>query len=55
VAIEDPDQQKAIKRMRQLRRSGKSQRAIAADMKERGFAISHAGAKKLSQAGDNDR
>jgi putative DNA-invertase from lambdoid prophage Rac len=46
--VEDPDQQKAIKRMRRLRSAGKSLRAIAADMKERGFAISHAGVKKLA-------
>jgi putative DNA-invertase from lambdoid prophage Rac len=49
--IEDPDQQKAIKRMRRLRSSGKSLRTIAADMKERGFAISHVGVKKLTEGG----
>jgi putative DNA-invertase from lambdoid prophage Rac len=46
--IEEPDQQAAIKRMRRLRRSGKSLRAIAADMQERGFAVSHVSVKKLA-------
>jgi DNA invertase Pin-like site-specific DNA recombinase len=45
--IADPEQQKAIKRMRELHRSGRSLRAIAEDMKERGIEISHAGVKRL--------
>jgi hypothetical protein len=35
--------------MRRLRRSGKSLRAIAEDMKERGIAISHVGVKKIAE------
>ena len=38
----------AIKRMRKLRRSGKSLRAIAADMQNRGFAVSHMSVKKIA-------
>jgi DNA invertase Pin-like site-specific DNA recombinase len=45
--VADKDQQKAIKRMRSMHRSGRSLRAIADDMKERGFQISHVGVKRL--------
>jgi len=45
--IADKDQQKAIKRMRTLHRSGRSLRAIAEDMQARGFRISHVGVKRL--------
>ena len=47
--VEEPEQQKAIERMRRLRRAGKSLREIAEDMKARGFALSHMGVKKNLQ------
>jgi hypothetical protein len=47
--VEDPDQQAAIKRMRKLRRSGKSLRAIAELMGKQGVKISHVGVKKLAE------
>jgi len=40
--VEHPAEQRAIKRMRQLRRQGQSYRAIAAATRARGFSISHA-------------
>jgi putative DNA-invertase from lambdoid prophage Rac len=49
--IEDPDQQKAIKRMRRLRREGMSLRTIAEDMKARGISISHVAVKKFAEGG----
>jgi putative DNA-invertase from lambdoid prophage Rac len=49
--IEDPDQQEAIKRIRRLRRSGKSLRAVADLMAKQGFKISHVAVKKLAGEG----
>jgi putative DNA-invertase from lambdoid prophage Rac len=49
--IDDPDRQRAIKRMRRLRRSGKSLRAIADLMAKQGFKISHVAVKKLAGEG----
>jgi putative DNA-invertase from lambdoid prophage Rac len=46
--VEDPDQQRAIARMRKLRRSGKSLRAIAEDLQGRGFSISHVAVNRLA-------
>lgn len=40
-------EQEALRRMRRLRKAGKSLRAIAADMQARGHSISHQGIKKL--------
>ncbi len=42
-----PEEQAAIKRMRRLRRQGKSLRAISADMKDRGHNVSHEGVKRV--------
>ena len=43
---EVPEEQAAIVRMKRLRRQGKSLRAISADMKGRGHAVSHEGVKR---------
>ncbi len=43
--VAHPGEQQAIRRMRQLRKQGKSFRAIAAATRARGFAISHAAAR----------
>jgi putative DNA-invertase from lambdoid prophage Rac len=49
--IENPEQQEAIKRIRRLRRSGKSLRAVADLMAKQGFKISHVAVKKLAGEG----
>jgi putative DNA-invertase from lambdoid prophage Rac len=49
--IDDPEEQQAIKRIRRLRRSGKSLRAIAEHMAKQGFKISHVAVKKLAGEG----
>jgi DNA invertase Pin-like site-specific DNA recombinase len=45
--VEDPAQLKALQRIRTLRRKGRSLRAIAQDITQRGFRISHVGVKRL--------
>ena len=42
-----PEEKAAIKRMRRLHRAGKSLRAIAQDMQERGHSLSHEGVKRV--------
>ena len=45
--VEVPEQQAAVKRARKLRAKGLSLRAIAADLSEKGFRLSHEGVKRV--------
>jgi putative DNA-invertase from lambdoid prophage Rac len=45
--VEVPEQQAALKRARKLRAKGLSLRAIAADLSEKGFRLSHEGVKRV--------
>jgi DNA invertase Pin-like site-specific DNA recombinase len=45
--VQNPEQQRAIAEMRALKGAGKSLRAIAAVMAERGFRITHSGIRKV--------
>jgi putative DNA-invertase from lambdoid prophage Rac len=48
--VEVPEQQQAIRRMRELRQAGKTLRAIAFEMTEAGHQVSHAGVAKILDA-----
>jgi putative DNA-invertase from lambdoid prophage Rac len=51
--LEVPEQQAAIQRMLEMRRSGSSLRAIADVTKAQGFALSHVGVKKVIAAAED--
>ena len=53
--VEVPEQQQAIKRMRELRQAGKPLRAIASEMTAAGYQLSHAGVAKILNAPPADR
>jgi DNA invertase Pin-like site-specific DNA recombinase len=51
--IEAPEQQAAVRRMLEMRRTGSSLRAIADAIKAEGFALSHVGVKKVVEAAED--